>query len=155
MTTRRLQLLLRCALAVYTAFVLAVTLWPQRVDKPIDHQLRSAIDSAHAAGAPKHLGYSLIQNVANGGLFVPLGILLALVVVARLWWVSPTIALVLSTAIELTQHFFLPHRTGTIVDVISNTIGALVGAVLVVLFRALYLRYRRPRVAARSSELAS
>jgi glycopeptide antibiotics resistance protein len=131
--TRRLRIFFSCALAVYTAFVLAVTLWPQRIDKPIDHQLRNAINSAHDAGAPRHLGYSLIQNVSNAGLFVPLGFLIAVVVVRRLWWLSPAICAVLSSGIELIQHFFIPNRVGSVADVVSNSVGSLIGAAFAVL----------------------
>lgn len=139
--TRRARLASIGSLAFYTLFVLLITLWPQRVDKPIDHQLRSAINSAHDAGAPRHLGYSLIQNVSNAALFLPLGVLIALAIAHRLWWVAPLLCAGLSTVIELAQHLFLPNRFGSVTDVVSNSLGALIGALIVYL--AIELRHRR------------
>jgi glycopeptide antibiotics resistance protein len=149
--TRHLRIFASILLALYGVFVLVVTLWPQRVDKPIDHQLRTAINSAHDAGAPRHLGYSLVQNVSNGLLFLPLGVLLAIVLTTSRWWLAPTISAVLSIGIELTQHFFLPNRLGTVTDVISNTAGALVGALAIVAYRAIRTRSSDGRSALNST----
>ncbi|CAN5267216.1 hypothetical protein BH09ACT1_BH09ACT1_12040 [soil metagenome] len=153
--TRTLRAIFVSALALYTIFVLAITLWPQRIDKPIDHQLRTAINTAHDNGAPRNLGYSLIQNVSNGGLFLPLGFLLAVVLVSKRWWISPLACAVLSIGIELCQHFFLPNRLGTVTDVVSNTVGALLGALIALAAKHLASRWSSRNASRASASLQS
>jgi glycopeptide antibiotics resistance protein len=91
----------------------------------------------------------LVQNVFNGVLFVPLGILLALVLSLTLWWIAPIACGGLSVCIELTQHYFIPERLGSIADVVSNTVGALIGVLLLLIFR----RIRKPRVRRQTNDL--
>ena len=82
-----------------------------------------------AHGAPSWAasttGWEYLLNVA---LFVPLGLLSALIW-DRVWlegWV--VLGFVGSASLELTQYFFLDGRSATISDVSSNTIGMFLGA---------------------------
>lgn len=77
---------------------------------------------------PEH--YGVLLNVL---LFVPFGVLLALATRRAWWWVT-LVALAASSAIELVQWRWL-ERDGSWTDVAANTLGALVGAVVVSLAR--------------------
>jgi VanZ family protein len=142
---RRLRIAAHYALGAWVVVVLAVTLWPTPVDKPVATELRHAIDTAHAAGAPPKLGYNLIEYSANALLFVPIGILLALLLAQHNWWFAPILALCLSLSIELIQALALPERTASPVDLAYNTGGALLGALLVVALRIARARLRASR----------
>lgn len=71
-----------------------------------------------------------IELVANLGLFVPLGLMLAF------YWrkhsVAKTIvlALVISCSIEITQLLLNNNRAADITDIITNTLGATIAAVV-------------------------
>src|SRR5262249_19801775 len=73
--------------------------------------------------------------VANIGLFVPLGVGLALLGLSV--WRATGIALVASAAIEVVQFFLLPGRDASIRDVIANTGGAALGCAIAVFIPAL------------------
>lgn len=77
--------------------------------------------------------------------FVPLGLLVVSFAGARWWWAGALAGLVLSAAIETGQALFLPARYATLDDVLANTIGAIVGALLGV--AVLSLAARRSRLA--------
>ncbi|CAM3663990.1 VanZ family protein [Nocardioides zeicaulis] len=72
---------------------------------------------------PHHYGF-----VLNVVLFVPLGAVLV-VLTRRPWWVATLLALLGSTAVEVAQGLWL-DRVGSVADVVANTLGALVGALL-------------------------
>jgi|GEM_PF-3486974 len=147
--TRHLRPLLQYALAAYTLLVLAVTLWPEPPDKPVAKQIRTAIDTAHAAGAPPKLGYNLLEYSANLFLFVPIGILLAALLTPRLWWFAPVLGMTLTFAIEFVQSN-IPSRHASQMDLLYNTLGALAGALLVVALRWVFSRRNRARTRGRT-----
>ena len=82
----------------------------------------------------------VLEFSCNIVMFIPFSLLGGMIWPVRgvLEWV--VLGAALSGAIELCQLFFLPHRYATLSDVIANTLGALLGAVLV---RAFQLRRQR------------
>lgn len=72
---------------------------------------------------PHHYGF-----VLNVILFVPAGIALVLLT-GRSWWVVTLVALAASTSVEVAQALWL-DRVGSVADVVANTLGAFLGAVL-------------------------
>ena len=88
---------------------------------------RQDLSIAPAAVRPEH--YGAVLNVV---LFVPLGALLA--IWGRGWLAAALVSAVLSSVVELVQWRWLV-REGDVVDVVANTLGGLVGAVLVTLLR--------------------
>lgn len=127
---RRLTITL---LVVYLAGLVRVTLWPQiGADKGFD-LVRSALSWLHSIGVP--LTFSATEFVANIVLFVPFGVLVGLL--AR-WpsWLVVLAGAVTSGVIELTQLLFLPDRVADVRDLVANTLGSLVGVLVLLWVRA-------------------
>jgi VanZ family protein len=123
--------------ALYLAFIAGVVFWPTPVDRPASKTIAQVFVWLHRHGVPNWIGYSLFEWLANVAFFVPFGVLAVLVTRRVLWAVA--LGCGISTAIELTQWLVLPERTGSVLDVLANTSGALVGAAIA----ALWLRRRR------------
>lgn len=123
-------------LAAYVVVVLFATMWPTPLDQGYGAAIEKLLAVLHRNGVPEWFGYNKLEFSANILMFVPLGFLVALLLPARAWWLALIICPALSIAIELTQAVALSARFGTITDVISNSIGALVGVFLAVLLRA-------------------
>jgi hypothetical protein len=80
------------------------------------------------AGVPEWLrSYALWEFLANIALFVPLGMLGALLRPSWPLWLWTTLALVASGSLELTQAAFLSGRTASSGDVLANALGLLCG----------------------------
>ena len=87
-----------------------------------------------AVGLPGWLtDTSLVEFVLNVGLFVPLGITLALLLPRVPWWMWMLIGLAVSSGIEALQLFFLADRSPTLRDVWANTLGLGLGALVTTL----------------------
>jgi glycopeptide antibiotics resistance protein len=138
--TRMTRAALIGVLVVYVAGLLVLTLWPSAASTPGAATAHEAISAAQDDGAPTAFGWASLERVANLLVFVPLGALIALLVPARLWAVGAVAGAGLSVVIEATQFFFLPDRDASWRDLAINSIGAAVGAVLVVLGRLLRAR---------------
>ncbi|WP_369961869.1 VanZ family protein [Leifsonia sp. EB34] len=123
-------------LLAYTAFIAAVGLWPTPVDRPLDPLLFRLLGALGAVGVRPLDAYDVIEFTANVAFFVPPALLIVLIVGLRRWWLAPLAGLLCSIAIELTQHFVLPARFGTVTDVVANTLGALIGTGIGVLLVA-------------------
>jgi glycopeptide antibiotics resistance protein len=123
-------------IALYLLFVLAVTLWPTTVDKPIDPYLLKFLDALHQHGVPAFVNYTFVESSANVLFFVPVGFFGGLLLPYRLMWLAVPLGVGLSGAIELTQKLFLPGRVASVGDVIANGSGALIGCVVAALVRA-------------------
>ncbi len=96
---------------------------------------------AEEAGAPRWLASTYFwERLLNVMLFVPFGVLAALVRPgwSLLRWAA--VGLAGSLAIELTQGYLLPGRDGSLSDLATNTTGTVLGAWLA---RSLVARSRR------------
>ena len=121
----------RLALALMAAYLIAVALivfWPTPVDRPAAGTLDQLIAWMHLNGVPKSLGYSQIEFSANIVLFIPMGF------IASVWmknaWVGLVVGALASSFIELSQALFLAARFASGLDVLANTLGAGLGAVV-------------------------
>lgn len=138
---RRSRLLLPALAAAAGALVLVVLLAPQHTDLPIAWLSRSRLlGSAANGGTP--LWWAL-EDTANIGLFVPLGVVLAL----RL---RPGTAWAVATAVSIcceTAQLWIPTRHASALDVAMNAVGAAIGIAAVVIRRRVR---RRPQATATS-----
>ncbi len=123
----------RVALVLAVAYAVAVVLigfWGTPVDAGARPWLDRLIGLLQRHGAPSWFGYDAVESSANVVFFVPLGLLVVLLAGARWWWAGAAAGLVVSCVIETGQALFLPARYATIDDVVANTLGAVLGALL-------------------------
>lgn len=101
----------------------------------------NVIQWLHSHGLPQwFVGYRKVEFAANIAMFIPFGIILGLRLPRRRWWLAVVLAAALSGAVELAQALFLPDRVPAWSDIVANTSGALIGALLVVVFRSMRRR---------------
>jgi len=131
------------ALGAIVVGVVLITFWPTPVDKPFHLALGRLIATLHRHGMPHWITYSVVEFSANIVLFVPVGVLIALLAWPSLWWVSGLLGLVASLTIELTQSLFLPMRFASVGDIAANTTGALLGGAAICTLR--YVQSGRQR----------
>ena len=133
---------LKIILGAYVALLAVVGFFPSPVDRPIDAPLSRIIQwcGQHGLG---FITYARVEFGANIALFVPLGLLLALLFGPHRWWLAPVICFVATVLIELSQGALLPQRVASIGDVIANTVGGILGTFAAVGIVALFARKRR------------
>ena len=124
------------AVLVVLAAILTITMWPTPVDAPVSGSLKGFLASLHRLGIPAWVDYGFVQTASNVVMFIPLGALIASLVWRSFWWVAGVLGLCLSLSIELTQYVLLPHRFATAGDVVANTAGAFIGALVVFLVKS-------------------
>lgn len=120
------------ALAGYLAALIVILGWPTPVDASLDGTLFRVLGWLHGAGLPGWIGYNQVEFAANIALFVPVGLLVALELRSRPWWVAGLAGFGLSVLAELSQSLLRPDRFATVQDVVANTTGALLGAAIAV-----------------------
>lgn len=69
-----------------------------------------------------------VEFFLNAAMFAPVAFLAALALPRHPWANWVVYGFVLSAGVELLQGLFLPPRSAQFVDVVANTLGALVGA---------------------------
>jgi VanZ family protein len=107
-----------------------IAFWPNPVDAPVQGLLASVLNLLHAYGMPTWLNYKFVEASANVLLFVPLGVVALLSFTKRPWWQFGVFGLIVSSCMELGQLLFLHNRFASPLDLVTNTVGALIGAVL-------------------------
>ena len=133
-TARRPSVLVVLTVA-YIAFVGWVTLTPQpKIPDP--NSLGQQLVRLILASPPFHwLGYSRLEFSSNILMFVPIGVLLALLLPARRWWLGVVIGFAMTVTIETAQ-LFIPGRVSDLRDIVANTAGATIGVAIVRVVRA-------------------
>lgn len=135
MTILQNQRLWRIALAAMLIPLAFVAFWPSPVDQPVQGQLANALDILHRRGVPGWLNYEFVEAVANFLLFVPLGIVSSLAFPKKHTWQIAALGLLASGCIELGQLLLLHDRFAAVSDIVTNTAGSTIGAILVGLLR--------------------
>lgn len=110
-----------------------VAFWPTPVDQPVSGQLASVLYFLHHHGIPRWLNYNFVEAAANVGLFIPVGFVAALAFPNKRWWQIGAFGMLISGGIELGQLVFLHSRFASPSDVMTNTSGAVIGAIVAVL----------------------
>jgi len=110
-------------LAAYATTVALVVLLPISY-AGIVHAITEWLDTTLGVGG---FGAGWIEFIANVLMFLPLGLLLALLF--RHPWYGVALALALSVAAELVQ-FVIPSRQPSLRDILANALGAALGAAL-------------------------
>ncbi|MCW4458288.1 VanZ family protein [Microbacterium sp. MPKO10] len=126
----RLQRLLFGIVAVaYLIFVWAVTLTPQPFDDGVVGLIDQVLDGFSQHPLTAWLTYDVVEFTANIGMFIPVGLLVALWAGPARWWVGIVVGVCDTLLIETIQGVLLSAtRYATVSDVIANSTGALIGA---------------------------
>ncbi|MDR6790949.1 VanZ family protein [Pseudarthrobacter oxydans] len=123
---RRWRLVL-IAMLVPLAFI---AFWPSPVDQPVQGQLAAVFKFLHRHGIPTWFNYRFVEASANVALFVPVGVVSSFAFPSWPWWRIGAFGLLISGCMELGQLLFLHGRFPSTVDLVTNTSGAVIGALL-------------------------
>ena len=144
-----LQRVLRITLLGDVAAVLLITQWPDPPDPGTLSWLRRVLAQLHDNGLPGAVDLPVVEALANVAMFVPLGLLLPVATRTRAWLAVPAGA-GFSALIELSQLTFLPHRVASVQDVVMNTLGAALGAAVLLAIRAWRAAHHPPERSSRA-----
>ena len=109
-----------------------VAFWPSPVDGPVQGELASILSFLHTHGIPRWFNYKFVEAAANVMLFIPLGVVAWLAFREKRWWQIGAFGLIVSGCMELGQLLFLHNRFATLQDIVTNTGGAVIGALLAI-----------------------
>jgi VanZ family protein len=124
----------RTILTLLTPIIL-ISLWPHHVDALLHDTITTCIHSLHTHHLlPSSFTYQSLERASNIALYIPVGYVIAhlnqkhkpVLQLLR----ALTLTLLLTNLVELTQTFLLPDRTGDPVDILTNTIGGILGILL-------------------------
>jgi glycopeptide antibiotics resistance protein len=135
------ELFAATGLAVCIGVVLFATMSPVPLDQGYSSSIERLLGVLHRNGVPTWFGYNRLEFSANVLMFIPVGFLLTLLLPRKAWWLSILICLALSGGIEYTQSLLLTERFATVLDVIANSSGAVIGVVIAVtIYSIVYAR---------------
>lgn len=107
-----------------------VAFWPAPVDQPIQGLLARILRFLYLNGIPDWFSYKFIEASANVALFIPMGFISSLAFPVKAWWKIGAFGLLISGCMELGQFLFLHSRFASPLDIVTNTSGAAIGALL-------------------------
>jgi len=138
----------RVVLAILSALYLWAVAWMTLRARPYGSDIAAALDRLLAWFAQREstawITFDRVEFAANVAMFVPLGVFAVLWFGVRGWWTAPLLGLLASGAIELSQSLFLDARVADVRDLVANTVGAVLGMLLMLLL-AFLLSPPRPR----------
>jgi VanZ family protein len=114
-------------LAAYTVGLAVIGFLPVPVDREVSPWIYAIVKAVHSGGGPAWFTYALIEFTANVALFVPFGVFAVFATGARRWWLALGAGVAASATIELIQWLSLPERIPSALDVLANSLGALLG----------------------------
>jgi glycopeptide antibiotics resistance protein len=136
---RRVQTVPLALLILYTIFIGLVTLSPQQMDTEPGSFIAELLDFLAAHPVTAWIDYDTLEKLANVGMFVPFGFLMALQVGRRRWWIGWVAGIAFTCLIEGTQATLLSAtRFATVSDLVTNSLGAGIGAVLALLVMTIW-----------------
>ncbi|HMY08590.1 MAG: VanZ family protein [Nocardioidaceae bacterium] len=136
-------------LALYSLSLAFILLNPSPA-LPEDVVSRAQEALASLFGSPSLVGGKRVEFALNLLMFIPVGILVPLVAPRLNWRDVTVIALLASAGVEIYQGVFLIDRSAEFGDVVANTLGCTVGALMVAAFE--WLRGVRPKGEANPQE---
>jgi glycopeptide antibiotics resistance protein len=144
MASRSRRRLVVALLALYTGFVFVITLTPRMPGTGfVARFVGWTLQELHERRLLLSVDYLDVEFAGNILMFVPLGVLAALLIGRHQWWLLLVSGTALSGFIELCQLLFLPGRFPELRDILSNSLGFLIGAALSVGLRLLVSRGER------------
>lgn len=123
---------------VYSLALALIGLWRSPIDRNIPvTKLAPVVWTADLFHLSFAQSYHLTEASANVVLFIPLGALVLLWRPEWHWWQATLVALATTIVIETLQQVLRPERFASLNDVFTNTLGGLIGALLVTVARRL------------------
>ena len=136
--------------AVAACMLAGCALTPEPIDEGTDSFIWQVLRVLGHHRATDWITYSGVEFWANVGMFLPIGMFFLLLLGRGKWWLAMGLGFLLSVGIETAQYFFFPTRVADIRDIISNTTGAVIGVVVVLILTAAKAReLRRSRASVR------
>ncbi|MFD1712938.1 VanZ family protein [Amnibacterium flavum] len=133
---RRHPLLSLVTLA-YLGFVGWLTLSPQLpLGEGTDGFVWRVLDVLDTIPGTRWIDYSDVEFGANVAMFAPIGMFLVLLFGRGRWWLAILLSFALSSIIELAQLLIFTTRVADVRDLVSNSIGGIVGTLLVIAITA-------------------
>lgn len=130
----RWLVVLMCA---YALALVLIALWSSPVDRGVDVTNLGPVSwLIRTLGITPQEGYRLTEFTANIALFAPFGVFAMLLRPSWHWWQATLAAAATSATIELLQDALRPERVGAVSDVVANTVGGAIGALLCVAARS-------------------
>lgn len=136
-------------LIAYTLFILAVTLSPTQMDVSYQNAVIRLLGVLHRNGVPEWFGYGEVEFLANIGMFVPFGFLVAILLPQKLSGLTILVGPAFSAFVENFQREFLDERVASVYDVYANSAGAILGWLIAAVLRGV-VHARDRRVIARA-----
>ena len=133
--------LLTTATLAYLGVVALITLGPQPGGSLFRLLANAAMAVAWRIDPDSRFSYSDLEFTANIAMFLPVGVLLVLILGPRRWWLAIGFGILLTIGIEAAQSV-IPSRVSDARDLVANSAGAIIGALLGVV---LTLRPRQRR----------
>jgi membrane associated rhomboid family serine protease len=130
--------------------VMTILFWPEPVDTGWSSSIERVLRAGYARGLPRWFGYNELEFSANIIMFMPLGFFASLLFPARWALLAVPVLAAFSFAAETIQESVLADRVSDPRDIVANTTGALLGALVGVVLTALvHLRDRQREAASR------
>lgn len=126
--------LCQVALAIYAVFLAVVLLSPSSGAQSTS--VSWFADVLRAFGTPDSMVTAgRAEFVANALILMPVSALGSLVLPTTGWRDWTAWAFVIASGVELAQGLLLPARSATMIDIVANTLGGLLGAAVVLALR--------------------
>jgi glycopeptide antibiotics resistance protein len=138
----------------YLGLVGWLTLGPQPLDEEPNGVLFRLLDLLGRHSSTSWITYFGLEFTANILMFVPVGLFFLLLLGRSYWFVAIFAGVVLTFAIETAQ-IFLPERVSDPRDLVSNSLGALIGVVAALIVTTPKARQLKREADARRAALAA
>ena len=110
-----------------------VTLTPSSNSDRAFSLLQRVVRELQSHASTDFLTFERVEFLANIALFVPMGVFVVLLLGRRLWWAGIFVGVLASCWIELAQGIWLSDRVSDPRDLVSNTVGTLLGVLFALL----------------------
>ena len=142
--------LLSLLTVAYLGALAWVTLTPSSNSDRAFSLLQVVVRELQSHSSTDFLTYDDVEFLANIALFVPMGVFVVLLFGRRMWWAGIFAGVLASCWIELAQGVWLSDRVSDPRDLVSNSLGTLLGVLvaLLVTWPAAYRLRQRTRAKA-------
>jgi len=139
--------LLSLLTVAYLGALAWVTLTPSSNSDRAFSLLQVVVRELQSHASTDFVTYDDVEFLANIALFVPMGVFVVLLFGRRMWWAGIFAGVLASCWIELAQGVWLSDRVSDPRDLVSNSLGTLLGVLvaLLVTWPAAYRLRQRTR----------